>query len=380
MISSTECKKCPKGYLCKLYDDETQFIRCPLGKWTEEGGTECLPTPKGYMSASPAQEPMPCQDGYYTTSENSTYCTLCPRGYQCKNKDQEPEICKEGTYAGIGQTECKECPEEMYCVEGSSTPAVCPPNEPDCGLKEHFNPNGLQKRLLQSCASATYWDGTQCLTCPEGYRCAGGASNPVRCTSGTQYSSTGASGCSSCGAGYVCPTTRASDRYQCQAGFVLENGYCRPCAEGKYCPNGINEYSCTAGTNYSPGGLSACLSCPANKECHVYTYIDCTEGFYYTGGVCTECPTGSYCRNNVRTVCPAGEYMPYKGFTFCLQCPVQTRCATTGLSAYTACSTNSEWSAPGSTSCTSCELNYECFVGYSVPCKSNYYSAVGDFE
>lgn len=72
--------------------------------------------------------------------------------------------------------------------------------------------------------------------------------------------------------------------------------------------------------------------------------------------------------------------MPFKGFSFCLECPVQTECPTAGLSAYTDWSSNSAWAAPGSTSCTSCELNHECFVGYSVPCKKNYYSPVGNFE
>lgn len=57
-----------------------------------------------------------------------------------------------------------------------------------------------------------------------------------------------------------------------------------------------------------------------------------------------------------------------------------TSCPTTALSAYTSCTSNVQWSAPGSTSCTNCELNHECFVGYSVPCKNNYYSVVGDFE
>ena len=96
--------------------------------------------------------------------------------------------------------------------------------------------------------------------------------------------------------------------------------------------------------------------------------------------MCTECPVGSFCRDNTRTLCSAGEYMPFKGFTFCIECPVQAKCATAGLSDYTDCTHNSEWSEPGSNSCTSCELNHECFVGYSVPCKSNYYSATGDFE
>lgn len=123
------------------------------------------------------------------------YCQLCKRGHQCQNKDQEPQICPEGTYAGIGQIECFKCPEDMYCAEGSSTPSHCPPEEPDCLLKRSYEITDPERRNLQACTSGTYWDGTQCLTCPEGYRCSGGASNPVRCTQGTQYSSTGANSC-----------------------------------------------------------------------------------------------------------------------------------------------------------------------------------------
>lgn len=72
--------------------------------------------------------------------------------------------------------------------------------------------------------------------------------------------------------------------------------------------------------------------------------------------------------------------MPFKGFTFCIECPVNARCPNSAMSAYIECTHNSEWSAPGSTACTSCEKNYECFVGYSVKCKYNYYSVVGDYE
>mmetsp|Transcript_11326 Transcript_11326/g.12815 ORF Transcript_11326/g.12815 Transcript_11326/m.12815 type:complete len:96 (-) Transcript_11326:3594-3881(-) len=93
-----------------------------MGQYTEEGGTECLPTPPGYMSASPAQVPMPCADGFYSISENSTYCHLCGRGHQCKQKDKEPQICPEGTYAGLGSVECLKCPEGMFCPEGSGYP------------------------------------------------------------------------------------------------------------------------------------------------------------------------------------------------------------------------------------------------------------------
>lgn len=250
-----------------------------------------------------------------------------------------------------------------------------------------LNPVNSTHRNLANCNAGEYYTGNGCRTCQEGYYCPGGVDSAATyhaCAAG-KYSTTGqnaASDCVSCNkaAGQVCPTLRASDVYTCQAGFKAEDAYCRPCAEGSYCPNGYTETSCTAGTNYSPGGLSACLSCPANKECHIYTYIDCTEGFYYESGSCVVCPAGHYCSNNVKTRCSAGEYQPFVGFTFCFQCPVNAKCPTTALTAYTDCTRNTEWSVPGSTACTTCALDHECFIGYSVPCPSNYYSAAGDYE
>ena len=72
--------------------------------------------------------------------------------------------------------------------------------------------------------------------------------------------------------------------------------------------------------------------------------------------------------------------MPFKGFTYCFECPVQTQCPGTGNTNYAVCALNSGWAAPGSALCTSCSVNNECFVGYEVPCQENYYSDVGDFE
>lgn len=105
-------------------------------------------------------------------------------------------MCPEGTYSGQGSVECIKCPEEMHCPKGSSHPLLCPIEDPDCRLtKVPSQPVGSDKRQLQSCSLGAYYDGGTCLTCPEGYRCSGGANNPVRCT-GNTYSSTGQSGCS----------------------------------------------------------------------------------------------------------------------------------------------------------------------------------------
>lgn len=278
----------------------------------------------------------------------------------------------------------------MYCPKGAHRPQLCKDDEPNCLASfSQVVTEGSSKRNLVVCSAGTYYNGeSTCITWPEGYYCTGGTDTGATYTAcgSNQYSSTGqtsSAGCTTCASGQICPTKRASDAYYCSAGFVKDNKYCRPCYPGKYCPDGANEYSCTATTNYSPGGKSSCISCPASTECNIFSYIDCTEGFYISaasGGTCTVCPAGYYCQANVKTICPAGTYQPFDGFSFCLECPVQAKCPTAGLTDYTDCATNSEWSTPGSTACTACAANYECFVGYTVPCPSNYYSNLNDFE
>jgi hypothetical protein len=66
------CLKLNIGYTCNIINGETQIDRCPLGTYSVDGGNKCLPAPAGFMCTNPSSEPVPCTDGYYTTTERST--------------------------------------------------------------------------------------------------------------------------------------------------------------------------------------------------------------------------------------------------------------------------------------------------------------------
>lgn len=85
----------------------------------------------------------------------------------------------------------------MFCPEGSSYPRECPIDNPNCWTEKHSleTETDLElRRNLQSCAGGTFYNGVSCVACPEGYRCSGGASTPVRCT-GETYSAASATSC-----------------------------------------------------------------------------------------------------------------------------------------------------------------------------------------
>lgn len=118
-------------------------------------------------------------------------CILCPQGHKCEDKSKEPEMCLEGTYAGVGKMECLYCPRGYLCPEGSNRPIKCSMNNPKCEIDE----SKTKRELATSCTAGQYWDKLlTCITCPEGYRCAGGTAAPVLCT-GFTYSATGATAC-----------------------------------------------------------------------------------------------------------------------------------------------------------------------------------------
>jgi hypothetical protein len=118
-------------------------------------------------------------------------CTLCPKGHKCEDKSQEPEICPEGTYAGVGKTECLDCPRGYSCSVGTSRPIRCSKNDVKC----ETNVSNPKRELATSCAAGDYWDkDVTCLSCAEGYTCAGGTNAPVACT-GFTYSAAGANSC-----------------------------------------------------------------------------------------------------------------------------------------------------------------------------------------
>lgn len=122
-------KKCPIGALeqvpCAsgLYQDaqgQASCIACEIGNYCEflyTLGTglnsQKYTCPAGYMCPDATMGwATPCNAGYYQTSTGQTSCTKCPAGFYCP------------TQATVDNTAFP-CPEQFYCVAGSTAPVLC---------------------------------------------------------------------------------------------------------------------------------------------------------------------------------------------------------------------------------------------------------------
>ena len=154
----------------------------------------------------------------------------------------------------------KQCPEDSYSYEGSSSKGQC------------LCPEGkFQKE-----------DGG-CSYCKEGYYCPG-ESQMLSCRSG-YTSDTGSKLASDC-------------KKVCVAGEYGEPGDCRECESGSYCAGGVHPTQCTEGANAPPGSTK-------------WSDCKCTAGTFRDGDTfdfkCKKCPADSYCPGDgVKKGCPDG--------------------------------------------------------------------------
>ena len=112
-----------------------------------------------------------------------------------------------------------------------------------------------------------------------------------------------------------------------------DSGFRYPDAGGASC------LSCGPGT-YSPGGVAACLACPAGAACaeaEAETYTVCPSGAYAPAGAaaCTKCPAGRALADGATdlaahdafekcAVCDAGKFAAAAGSATCESCAAGT--------------------------------------------------------
>jgi len=169
------CTACPKNYECPF--GET-ISRCPVFFYSSLGETHCKPCTDGMdcwdefpppcadnLCLDPAQAlgPVGCKKGYYSIPLDMT-CKPCPKGHFCATDlSTAPVKCVGGTFADEGQFACETCPEEYYSKEGAE---YCSPIPPGYRFK-------TDKTDISICGSRkySYWGGTGCAWCPDGYLC-----------------------------------------------------------------------------------------------------------------------------------------------------------------------------------------------------------------
>lgn len=234
---ATACMECPEGAYCP--EGAAAALPCPAGEFSNEVGLQnregCSPCPAGTYCFVGSTVATNCSKGTYAETERSQRCDACPEG---KHQGEE------------GASQCNKCDDGFTCPEGSvvQMPAVCDPR--------------------------MYFDAAveQCLGCPAGSVCAGGASQPMPCNRGTY-----------CMANVSQPTDCPAGKYQDSEGQAT----CKMCPHGKFCQAGsTTPLLCPAGTFGNASGLRGIGDCE-----------DAPPGFYAQAGsiVPTGCPSWGFC-------------------------------------------------------------------------------------
>ena len=96
------CMLCKSGYYT-FKNDNTECLKCPVGKWSNPGSKECLSCIPGKYNDKPAmKECIQCPAGKWNNKFNSTYCI----GKSCK-------IFKRGTDGSIKPNKCISCKDRI---------------------------------------------------------------------------------------------------------------------------------------------------------------------------------------------------------------------------------------------------------------------------
>ena len=241
-----EQRICDAGYYCK----NGTRIECGGRKYyCPEGSVERREVPKGYVS------------GPEEISEMTRWeINYCPAGFYCVNGGKN------------------ECGVNKYCPEGSSSPKDVPEGYiagPEVAIE-------TQKSLIMNCTEGYYCSGGAMMDCGVGFYCPAGSSDPTPVSSGY----------------FVIPEgvneMHGVSQSICPAGFYCVNGGKNECGVNKYCPEGSSS-PMDVPEGYIAGPEVAI-------ETQKSLIMNCTEGYYCSGGAMMDCGVGFYC--------PAGSSDP----------------------------------------------------------------------
>lgn len=205
-----------------------------------------------------------------------------------------------------------------------------------------------------SCAGGKYLSDNSCVSCPSGYYCTGGTSQPITCPSGTTTTSN-ATNISDCIASQnpvnACYFDNDNNQYVWSS---------NPNANWMLVTSVTTENECVA---------PASTCCVTSGNGLMTTYHDavaCNQakvlyGFNVTSGTCpsTNCTEGTYLNDNDECViCPAGYYCPGNN-TDKVSCPAGTS-SLDGVTSINQCSTCAAgyYSSGNGMKCTKCPAGH----------------------
>ena len=175
-------------------------------------------------------------------------------------------------------------------------------------------------------------------TCPSGYYCPAGLTEPSACPKGTynpNTKSTSYSDCRPCPAGTACDETGigAFQNFLCPPGYYCpEDSYIpKACDSGTFRPQ-QGAYQGTPVTYSLNGYVAACFTCVPGYFCAKKATVIpdvCPPASYCPAGAVQpiDCEPGYYCPGASGTMvkCPQGFYCPSRSDTY-LKCPFGTYC------------------------------------------------------
>ncbi|CAG5113760.1 Oidioi.mRNA.OKI2018_I69.chr2.g7850.t1.cds [Oikopleura dioica] len=395
---STSCTTCPKnmendGYRCKPTrweygnHDDTQPA-CPAGTSRANNEQQCS-VKSGEVIGIGA---VTCPPGTYGTITTGGFsdCTPCVRG--------DAFSCPGGSSTDPCSSSSSFC-EHDYCTKCTSCPsnAVCDKN----GVVEFCNTNQIVSGNVcvqkcdagkdcvtgNDCAAGKYRDQysstDECMDCPEGYSCAGGAALPVDCPEG-EHAAAGQSSC-----------TNWSDSLACPDGSYPKDGtaFCDPCPQGYSCSTTSSDSTVCPDGQYSALGEMTCSPCPTEHvcptggipyRCKANQELKTSGSIQYCATktssiIYAACPDGYACdnNNNPLTVCQPGTYSNNRN---CAQCPIGSMCPYPEMGSPITCQHGYYQDSTGSTWCKECPAGYRCTSNSAAQCNGGQYSNIGDMD
>ena len=348
-LSSATCTGlCPEGYYCPAgTSDPTDHPCGGANNYCPAGSAQPIEVTPGYYStpldtsAETRVSQTKCEPGYYCQEgirydcgsidrycpeESTTYQNVSKAYYttpistNASNREGQM-LCEQGYYCHHGtRRECGSI--SKYCPEGSYEPKHA--NEGYYTGPEGVNDN--LKYTQQLCEQGNYCTQGRKQECGEGYYCPSGSSRRIVVPDGYESQPT------------TVATTKRYEIQKCTAGFYCVNGGKNECGVNKYCPEGSSSPK-DVPEGYIAGPevaietqKSLIMNCTEGYYCSGGAMMDCGVGFYCPAGssdpipvpfgyftlpndvplfvrfAISICPIGSYCISGVRSLCPAGFF------------------------------------------------------------------------
>ena len=251
---------CPENTASPSASHLLSQCRCVAGHF---GGPVCVLCEKDHF----------CPGGSNQTACKANSTTQGHRG----QRSESACVCNLGFFEDATDGQCHACPADSYCFNDSFI--KCPQNS------TAFSRMGVVSDCR--CSYGLYMNNSACLACDAGMLCLGGQHEAVACSTGAIVRE----GQCVCDDGMFCKSPTPS-RQTPENGCVAPT-HCQICPEGSRCGSNIKR-DCQARSS-TPVGSDLATTCV------------CDDGWYKSGGVCTQCPEDHFCSGDNISSCRAWD-------------------------------------------------------------------------